>query len=77
VLLITKSEDLVKLRTLAELCSKDFFDDPSLLVVVWRKILEVLVLALAMPPVVEKKVRKEEAEEEEGSEEARDFGRLF
>ncbi|GMI13465.1 hypothetical protein TrLO_g4200 [Triparma laevis f. longispina] len=34
VLSITKSEDLVKLRTLAKLCSNDFFDDPSLLVVV-------------------------------------------
>ncbi|GMH78149.1 hypothetical protein TL16_g07690 [Triparma laevis f. inornata] len=55
VLVITKSEDLVKLRALAKLCSKGFFDDPSLLVVAWRRMLEVLVLA--MPPVVEKKAR--------------------
>ncbi|GMH72204.1 hypothetical protein TL16_g05857 [Triparma laevis f. inornata] len=55
VLLITKSEDLVKLRALVKLCSKEFFDDPSLSLAVWRRILEVLVLA--MPLVVEKKVR--------------------
>ncbi|GMH85794.1 hypothetical protein TL16_g10343 [Triparma laevis f. inornata] len=55
VLTITKSEDFVKPRALAKLCSRYFFDDPSLLVVAWRRILEVLVLA--MPPVVEKKVR--------------------
>ncbi|GMH88658.1 hypothetical protein TL16_g11218 [Triparma laevis f. inornata] len=53
VLRITRSEDLVKLRALAELCSQDFFDDKSLLVVAWRRILEVL--ELAMPE--EKKVR--------------------
>ena len=52
---IARSEDLVKLRELAVLCSKEYFDDPSLLVAVWRRILEVLVLT--MPPVVEKKVR--------------------
>ena len=28
VLVITKSEDLVKLRALAELCCREFFDDP-------------------------------------------------
>ncbi|GMH58836.1 hypothetical protein TL16_g02698 [Triparma laevis f. inornata] len=55
VLKITKSENLLKLRALAKLCSNDFFNDESLLVVAWRRILEVLVLA--MPPVVEKKVR--------------------
>ncbi|GMH67714.1 hypothetical protein TL16_g04752 [Triparma laevis f. inornata] len=56
VLRITKSEDLGKLRALAKLCSREFFDDPSLRVVASRRILEVLVLA--MPPVVvEKKVR--------------------
>ena len=55
VLLIMNSEDLVKLRALAKLCSNEFFDDLSLLVVAWRRILEVLVLA--MPPVVEQKVR--------------------
>ncbi|GMH89685.1 hypothetical protein TL16_g11534 [Triparma laevis f. inornata] len=55
VLSITRSEDLMKLRALAKLCSPDFFDDKSLLVVVWRRIFEVL--ELAMPPVVEKKVR--------------------
>jgi len=36
------SEDLVKLRALAELCSKEFFGDASLLVVAWRRIMEVL-----------------------------------
>ncbi|GMH55480.1 hypothetical protein TrLO_g4760 [Triparma laevis f. longispina] len=55
VLTITKSEDLVKLRALTKLCSREFFDDPSLLVVAWRRILEVLVLGV--PPVVEKKIR--------------------
>ncbi|GMH51962.1 hypothetical protein TL16_g01126 [Triparma laevis f. inornata] len=55
VLVITRSEDLLKLRALAKLCSKEFFDDPSLLVVAWRRILEVL--ELAMPPVAEKKIR--------------------
>jgi len=49
----TRSEDLVKLRVLSKLCSREFFDDESLLVVAWRRILEVL--ELAMP--VEKKVR--------------------
>ncbi|GMH70101.1 hypothetical protein TL16_g05324 [Triparma laevis f. inornata] len=58
VLMITKSEDLVKLRALAKLCSQDFFDDPSLLVVAWRKILEVLVFAM-LPVVDEKKARGE------------------
>ncbi|GMI03145.1 hypothetical protein TrLO_g2503 [Triparma laevis f. longispina] len=53
VLMITKSEDLVKLRALAKLCSREVFDDKSLLVVAWRRILEVLVLA--MPPVVDEK----------------------
>ncbi|GMH76212.1 hypothetical protein TrLO_g4030 [Triparma laevis f. longispina] len=53
VLKITRSEDLVKLRALAELCGQEFFEDPSLLVVAWRRILEVL--ELAMPE--EKKVR--------------------
>ncbi|GMH80033.1 hypothetical protein TrLO_g15645, partial [Triparma laevis f. longispina] len=51
---ITRSEDLVKLRALAKLCSRDFFDDPSLLVVAWRRIFEVL--ELAMPE--EKKARE-------------------
>ncbi|GMH79692.1 hypothetical protein TL16_g08226 [Triparma laevis f. inornata] len=55
VLSITRSEGLVKLRALVKLCSRDFFDDRSLLVVAWRRIFEVLVLA--MPPVMEKKVR--------------------
>ena len=41
------------LKQLAKLCSRDFFDDPSLLVVAERRILEVL--ELAMPE--EKKVR--------------------
>ncbi|GMH76634.1 hypothetical protein TL16_g07150 [Triparma laevis f. inornata] len=53
VLTITRSEDLVKLRALAKLCSEEFFDDMSLLLVVWRRFLEVL--ELAMPE--EKKVR--------------------
>ncbi|GMH53715.1 hypothetical protein TL16_g01510 [Triparma laevis f. inornata] len=52
---ITRSEDFVKLRALAELCSADFFDDKFLLVVAWRRTFEVL--ELAMPPVVEKKSR--------------------
>ncbi|GMH55914.1 hypothetical protein TL16_g02016 [Triparma laevis f. inornata] len=56
VLKFTRSEDLVKLRALSKMCSPDFFDDPSLLVVAWRRILEVLVLTLP-PVVVEKKVR--------------------
>ncbi|GMH70639.1 hypothetical protein TrLO_g7062 [Triparma laevis f. longispina] len=37
------------------MCSLEFFDDPSLLVVAWRRILELLVLA--MLPVAEKKVQ--------------------
>ncbi|GMH47514.1 hypothetical protein TL16_g00078 [Triparma laevis f. inornata] len=58
VLMITKSEDLVKLRVLSKLCSKEFFEDKSLWVAVWRRILEVLVLA--MPPGGgERKVRGE------------------
>ncbi|GMH49203.1 hypothetical protein TL16_g00460 [Triparma laevis f. inornata] len=55
-MVITRLEDLVKLRALAKLCGVEFFDDMSLLVVAWRRILEVLVLA--MPPVVEKKARR-------------------
>ena len=51
VLGITSLEDLVKFRALAKLCNQEFFDDKSLLVVAWRRILEVLVLA--MPPVVD------------------------
>ncbi|GMH78148.1 hypothetical protein TL16_g07689 [Triparma laevis f. inornata] len=50
---ITRSEELVKLRALAKLCGRDFFDDPSLRAVAWRRILEVL--ELAMPE--EKKFR--------------------
>jgi len=46
VLAITRSEDLAKLRALTKLCSPDFFDDISLLVVAWRRILEVLELAI-------------------------------
>ncbi|GMH57830.1 hypothetical protein TL16_g02476 [Triparma laevis f. inornata] len=53
VLSITRSEDLLKLRALGELCSQEFFNEESLLVVAWRRILEVL--ELAMPE--EKKVR--------------------
>ena len=49
VLMITKTEDLVKLKALEKLCSDEFFDDKSLLVAVDRRILEVLVLA--MPPI--------------------------
>ena len=41
VLRITNSEDLVKLRALAKLCSKEYFDDASLSVVAWRRIMEV------------------------------------
>ncbi|GMH84376.1 hypothetical protein TL16_g09905 [Triparma laevis f. inornata] len=53
VLTITRSEDLVKLRALAKLCSQEFFDDQSLLAVAWRRILEVLELAM----LEEKKTR--------------------
>ena len=70
VLMIMKSENLVKLRAMAKLCSPEFFDDPSLLVVAWRRLLEVLVLA--MPPGfgdaargVEESAREEEAAKEE------------
>jgi len=56
VLKITGSEDMEKLRALAMLCSPEFFDDPSLLVAVSRRILEVLLLAMPAP-VEEKKVR--------------------
>ncbi|GMH52697.1 hypothetical protein TL16_g01289 [Triparma laevis f. inornata] len=41
VLMITNLEDMVKLRALAKLCSIEFFNDPSHLVAVWRRILEV------------------------------------
>ncbi|GMH79626.1 hypothetical protein TL16_g08205 [Triparma laevis f. inornata] len=53
VLSITRSEDLVKLRALAKLCSRDFFNDESLLVSGVEEDLEVL--ELAMPE--EKKIR--------------------
>ncbi|GMH77950.1 hypothetical protein TL16_g07597 [Triparma laevis f. inornata] len=58
-LLITKSEDLVKLRALAKLCSKEFFNDPSLLVAVLRRILEIFVLAMPPGGGEEKKARGE------------------
>ena len=45
-----------KLRVLAMLCSREFFDNPSLLVAVSRRILEVLELAIPAP-AEEKKVR--------------------
>ncbi|GMH51436.1 hypothetical protein TL16_g01010 [Triparma laevis f. inornata] len=63
VLGITNSEDLVKLRALAELCSKEFFDDQSLLVVAWRRIMKVL--------ETRKKVGEVKSEKEEGD--AKDF----
>ena len=53
VLKITGSEDMDKLRALAKLCSREFFNDPSLLVAVSRRILEVL--ELSMPALVEEK----------------------
>ncbi|GMH58895.1 hypothetical protein TL16_g02709 [Triparma laevis f. inornata] len=53
VMRITKLGDLVKLRALAKLCSMDFFNDQSLLVVAWRRILEILELAM----LEEKKAR--------------------
>ncbi|GMH75567.1 hypothetical protein TL16_g06805 [Triparma laevis f. inornata] len=59
VLGITNSEDLVKLRALAKLCSKEYFADPSLLVVAWRRIMEVL--------DVEEEVGGEKGEKEERS----------
>ncbi|GMH70284.1 hypothetical protein TrLO_g1627 [Triparma laevis f. longispina] len=46
VLIITRSEELVKLTALAKLCSKVFFDDLSLLVVAWRRVLDVLEFAM-------------------------------
>ncbi|GMH72866.1 hypothetical protein TrLO_g7028 [Triparma laevis f. longispina] len=61
--MVTKSEDLVKLRALAKLCSPEFLNDPSLLVTAWRRILEVLVFA--MPPVLEKKVRGKKKKQQE------------
>ncbi|GMH95907.1 hypothetical protein TL16_g13250 [Triparma laevis f. inornata] len=60
VLSITRSEDLVKLMALAKLCSQDFFDDPSLLVVAWRRILEVLELAMPEEKKVRGKKRKQQ-----------------
>jgi len=42
VLGISNSEDLVKLRAMAKLCSQEYFNDPSLLIVAWRRIMEVL-----------------------------------
>ncbi|GMH85689.1 hypothetical protein TL16_g10311 [Triparma laevis f. inornata] len=62
LLRITKSDGLGKFRALAKQCSKEFFDDPSLLVAVERRILEVLVLA--MPPVVEMKARGKKQQQE-------------
>ncbi|GMH79864.1 hypothetical protein TL16_g08300 [Triparma laevis f. inornata] len=58
VLKITNSEDLMKLRALAQLCSKEFFDDKSLLVVAWRRIVEVLEM--------DKKKEGEKGEKEDG-----------
>ncbi|GMH63948.1 hypothetical protein TL16_g03847 [Triparma laevis f. inornata] len=58
VLMITKSEDLVKLKALTTLCSLEFFDDPSLLVAVWRRILEILVLAMPAGGGEDKKGRE-------------------
>ncbi|GMH79238.1 hypothetical protein TrLO_g14969 [Triparma laevis f. longispina] len=56
---ITRSEDLVKLRALSKLCSRDFFDDPSLLVVAWRRIFEVLELAMLEETKVRGKKKKQ------------------
>ncbi|GMH84576.1 hypothetical protein TL16_g09966, partial [Triparma laevis f. inornata] len=56
VLMITKLEDVVKLKALAKLCGMDFLNDPSLLVV-WRRILEILVLAMPWGGAEEKKAR--------------------
>ncbi|GMH60882.1 hypothetical protein TL16_g03146 [Triparma laevis f. inornata] len=53
VLRITRSEDLLKLRALSKLCSREIFNDVLLLVVAWRRIMEVLELAIPE----EKKVR--------------------
>ena len=60
VLRITNSEDLMKLRVLAELCSREFFDDASLRVVAWRRIMEVL--------DVEKEMGGKKGEEDESRE---------
>ena len=42
----------MKLKVLAKLCGREFFNDESLSVVAWRRIFEVL--ELAMPPVEKK-----------------------
>ena len=47
----------MKLRALAKLCSKEYFEDPSLSVAVERRILDVLVLAMPPGGGEEKKVR--------------------
>ncbi|GMH65542.1 hypothetical protein TL16_g04222 [Triparma laevis f. inornata] len=60
VLRITRSEDLVTLRALAKLCSKEFFDDLSLLVLAWRRILEVLELATPEEKKVRGKKKKQQ-----------------
>ncbi|GMH51855.1 hypothetical protein TL16_g01104 [Triparma laevis f. inornata] len=64
VLGITNSKDLVKLGALAELCSKEYFDDASLSVVASRRIMEVL--------ETWKKVGEVKSEKEEGQD-SREF----
>ncbi|GMH53103.1 hypothetical protein TrRE_jg611 [Triparma retinervis] len=58
VLKITGSEDMEKLRALEKLCSPEFFDDVSLLVVVSRRVLEVLELAMKKKEKVQGKKKK-------------------
>ncbi|GMH52638.1 hypothetical protein TL16_g01274 [Triparma laevis f. inornata] len=60
VLEITRSDDLVKLRALAKLCSPEFFNDQSLLVVAWRRILEISELAMLLKGKWEGKGKKKQ-----------------
>ncbi|GMI02157.1 hypothetical protein TrLO_g10067 [Triparma laevis f. longispina] len=58
VLSITRSEDLVKLRALAKLCGRQFFNDRTLLAAVGRCVLEVLELAMPEEKNVGEKRKK-------------------
>jgi tetratricopeptide (TPR) repeat protein len=62
VLKITGSEDMEKLRALEKLCSPEFFDDVSLLVVVSRRVLEVLELKMEKKGKVQGKKKKKKAD---------------
>ncbi|GMH47619.1 hypothetical protein TrLO_g8206 [Triparma laevis f. longispina] len=58
VLRITKSTDMLKLRALEKLCSPEFYDDPSLLTAVDKRILELLLLRLGEQKTTGPKVVK-------------------